>query len=117
MQPGAYELFTTAKLPPPAFGFISTPVKELPASDANLVYFPNPTSGRVHIQYQGSKLENAGLLLLDASAKPILYLFQNKTIENGYSEHLDLEKYPIGIYFLNLFTPEGQQTFLLSKNN
>jgi hypothetical protein len=117
MKAGEYELFTSVKLPAPVSGFITTPTKEVFESDLNIVVFPNPTDRYVNFKYNGPNLENTNLVLFDATGKQIACLLQNETIENGYVSQIDLKNYPIGIYFLNLFTKENQKTFLLSKNN
>ena len=117
LKPGEYELFTTVKLPRPMSGYITTPNREVFESDFDFVFFPNPTERWINFKYSGPNLEKANLVLFDATGKQIACFWQNETIENGYVSQIDLKNYPIGIYFLNLFTKENQKTFLLSKNN
>ena len=117
LKPGEYELFTTVKLPRPVSGYITTPNREVFESDFDFVFFPNPTERWINFKYSGPNLEKANLVLFDATGKQIACFWQNETIENGYVSQIDLKNYPIGIYFLNLFTKENQKTFLLSKNN
>lgn len=117
LKAGEYQLLTSVRLSAPRSGYLTTPVKDLIDSDFVLDCFPNPTDRFVNITFQGEKLENANLILFDATGKKLQTLLQNQTISNGFKSHIDLEKYPIGIYFLNLIAKDGQKTFLLSKNN
>ena len=116
LKPGEYELYTTIRLPAPASGFITTSNKDLFEENVDIVLFPNPTDRFINFNYNGPKLENVSLVLIDVTGKQLISLIYNETIENGYFNQFDLKDYPVGIYFLNLFSKESQKTFLLSKN-
>lgn len=115
LKPGEYQLFTSIKLPNPTKGFIPTSIFERENQDFTIDIFPNPSHRFFDFTYHGPKMDKVELFLVDASGRMMTKLLSNESLENGYYFRLDLGNYPIGIYFLNLFSGAGQKSFLLSK--
>ena len=115
LKPGEYQLFTSIKLPNPTQGSMLTSTNERETIDFTIDIFPNPSHRFFDFTYNGPKLDTAELFLVDATGKKLITILSNESLENGYSSQIDLGNYPIGIYFLNLFSVSGQKSFLLSK--
>ena len=115
LKPGEYQLFTSIKLPNPTQGSMLTSIIENVTPDFIIDIFPNPSHRFFDFTYNGPKLDTAELFLVDATGKKLITILSNESLENGYSSQIDLGNYPIGIYFLNLFSVSGQKSFLLSK--
>jgi hypothetical protein len=116
LKPGEYQLFTSVKLPNPTQGGSTlTSISERETSDFTIDIFPNPSHRFFDFTYNGPKMDKAELFLVDTTGKKITTILSNESLENGYFSRIDLGNYPIGIYFLNLFSASGQKSFLLSK--
>jgi hypothetical protein len=115
LKPGEYQLFTSIKLPNPTQGSMLTSTNEKVTPDFTIDIFPNPSHRFFDFTYNGPTLDKAELFLVDATGKRLTTILSNVSLENGYSSRIDLGNYPIGIYFLNLFSASGQKSFLLSK--
>ena len=115
LKPGEYQLFTSIKLPNPTQGSMLTSTNERETIDFTIDIFPNPSHRFFDFTYNGPTLDKAELFLVDATGKKLITILSNESLENGYSSQIDLGNYPIGIYFLNLFSTSGQKSFLISK--
>ena len=92
-----------------------TSTNERETIDFTIDIFPNPSHRFFDFTYNGPTLDTAELFLVDATGKKLITILSNESLENGYSSQIDLGNYPIGIYFLNLFSTSGQKSFLISK--
>jgi hypothetical protein len=115
LKPGEYQLFTSIKLPKPTQGSMLTSTNDRKTTDFFIDIFPNPSHRFFDFTYNGPTMDKVELVLIDAMGKKIATILSNEPLENGYFSRVDLGNYPIGIYFLNLFSASGQKSFLLSK--
>ncbi|MDP5090076.1 MAG: T9SS type A sorting domain-containing protein, partial [Saprospiraceae bacterium] len=102
--------------PNPTQGSMLTSTNEKVTPDFTIEIFPNPSHRFFNFTYDGPTLDKAELFLVDATGKKLMTILSNESLENGTFSQIDLGNYPIGIYFLNLFSASGQKSFLLSKN-
>ena len=108
-------MFTSIKLPNPTQGSMLTALSERETSDFTIDIFPNPSHRFFDFTYNGPKMDKVELFIIDATGKKITTILSNESLENGTFSRIDLGNFPIGIYFLNLFSAAGQKSFLLSK--
>jgi hypothetical protein len=115
LKPGEYQLFTSIKLPNSTQSSMLTSTNEKVTPDFIIDIFPNPSHRFFDFTYNGPALDKAELFIVDATGKKIISILSNESLENGTFYRIDLGNYPIGIYFLNLFSTSVQKSFLLSK--
>ncbi|MEM6770140.1 MAG: DVUA0089 family protein [Bacteroidota bacterium] len=84
-------------------------VEQLPALDAALTAYPNPTAGLLTVTIEDFAIATGELTVRDLSGRTILRRAVNNT-PPSWTEQLDLSSYPAGIYTLQVTTPEGQLT-------
>ncbi|MTB50819.1 T9SS type A sorting domain-containing protein [Lewinella sp. W8] len=87
----------------------TTSVTQLPALDAALTAYPNPTSSALTVSIEDFPISTGVLSIRDLQGRTIIQRSLNHTGPN-WSAQLDLATYPAGIYTLQVTTPEGQLT-------
>jgi hypothetical protein len=89
---------------------IEIPLATLPIQDAHFKVFPNPTNGKVQVQF-GRLFKVVNLQLTDYQG----LIIQKCSFNNVSSIDLDLSNYAEGIYFLQIKTETNTQTLKLMK--
>jgi hypothetical protein len=77
---------------------------ELLSLSANMPVFPNPTTGKVQVNFKGESSSRFSLLNIQGE------IMMDETISSVNSVSIDLSSFPKGIYFLQLVTNEGLVT-------
>ncbi|MDR1792634.1 MAG: C10 family peptidase [Bacteroidales bacterium] len=75
-------------------------------SDADLScnIYPNPTHGKVNVEFLSNEIQNADISVLDITGKEIYH----QSIQNGNnSVEIDLKHSPKGIYIFKMITQKG----------
>ena len=73
--------------------------------EKDLLVYPNPTSGSLHIKTQSYSIE-----------KVVLYDITGKFLKEFKSNEINLANFKSGIYLLNIFTPNSVKTSKIIKN-
>lgn len=83
----------------------------------NLTAFPNPTGASVTLSYTLTKGGAVSVMLYDAAGKQVATVFSGQQIPGDYSVNIDnMSSMPAGMYFANIFTPEGRMFTRIAKN-
>lgn len=89
-------------------------IGENPETSYGVTIFPNPTNNSLQIQIQDPGKAEFKISLTDLNGKQLL----DQDIGNTTSYAIDLTKYAVSIYFLNVTTKDGKaQTFKIQKTN
>ncbi|TSA30499.1 MAG: T9SS C-terminal target domain-containing protein [Bacteroidetes bacterium] len=100
LQPGEYRLYTTKKFVKPPFTGIRDPGSgNLPEPPA-VLFYPNPTSGRITIESQEKELD---VTIVEPGGRTVLYKHRAGT-GTGIST-LDISRLSPGIYFIRFEAP------------
>ena len=104
LNPGEYHFYTDVKLTTPETG---TFTEELEAVGIMSKIYPNPSTGRLQIEYTSGTTVGARLELIDYTGKVIRILYDG-LISGEYRQSYDLNL-PSGMYILKLVAGDHQE--------
>ncbi len=100
--PGQYRLFTTKRLPNPAFGGLVTGSQKLQNAEYPMTLFPNPVEGMLFIQYSLSQSGHYHSTIFDLTGRPVRNVFSGQLTSGHHSLELDTSGLPPGAYCFRL---------------
>lgn len=120
LEPGAFHLYSTSKLPTPEVGLVPFAVvpSQVTATDeeanGQILISPNPTHEQVVVELTGTYRGTVEFNLRDSGSRTIRSLSGRKTT-NSFRQPIDLQSLPAGIYFLGVQQGERKQVMKVLK--
>jgi hypothetical protein len=81
--------------------------------NAEMRYYPNPTSGAVHVEIDGLGGEEVTLYLLDVNGRKVRQQYLGQ-MPAAYVTTISVEESPAGIYYLNIVARDVVKTGMLT---
>jgi hypothetical protein len=81
--------------------------------NAEMRYYPNPTSGAVHVEIDGLGGEEVTLYLLDVNGRKVRQQYLGQ-MPAAYVTTISVEELPAGIYYLNIVARDVVKTGMLT---
>lgn len=84
---------------------IETPERRILLEDGGLEVYPNPTDGKLTIEYYLEDAHDTRIQLFDIQGR---MLFDQEVVANGKQIEIDLASYQSGLYFVSLVDASGR---------
>ena len=120
LEPGAFHLYSTSKLPTPEAGLVPfavvpsqvTAIEEDP--NDQITVSPNPAQEQVMVELAGSYRGAVEFSLRDSGSRAVRAVSGRK-IANQFRQQIDIQTLPTGIYFLRVQQGERQRVLKVVK--
>ncbi|MCP3931008.1 MAG: T9SS type A sorting domain-containing protein [Bacteroidetes bacterium] len=114
LEPGEYLIYTSEKLPEPAFGYLEVVgYKDLFISDFQLYVFPNPSSGNLFIKYELEEKSDVQMDIYTVLGQKVMTLIDREQLP-GIQTFNSIIPLPNGQYFIKLRVNDNIQTKRIS---